>query len=210
MHHTLGTAAKATGKSKPIQRAIKNSRMCPRNAYRVKEKIMASRLSTMVSMIVFLSGCGFTELSNRTTNPVVLDLLRDDDWLGAEYRYETISTDASRRTIFVRYRKGETRADFVCAEPSPDALQAYASAIAAAAEGGSGGIEAAFDFSSTDSTSAAPLLYRSQGLQLFRDQIFNLCIMMMNGTIKNDEYLVFPRVIRFYSPRAHQGRAKSA
>ena len=141
-----------------------------------------------VSMLVALSGCGFSEFTDRTTNPVVLDLLRDRDfWTFTNYRYQTVSTDAGRRTIFVRYRQNDGRADFVCAEPPPDALQAYTNAIAAAIkEGGATG--ASLNLSRELSTSAAPLLYRSQGLQLLRDQMFNLCLMLMNGTLKPDAY----------------------
>jgi hypothetical protein len=139
--------------------------------------------------MILLSGCGFSELSTRTTNPVLLDLLAGSDVLGNEYRYETISTNASRRTIFVRYRKDGERSDFVCAEPSPDALQAYASAISALAKGGTTAANAALGINSTQNTSAMPILYRSQGLQLFRDQVFNLCLMRMNDNIDDEEYV---------------------
>ncbi|WP_157033558.1 hypothetical protein [Belnapia moabensis] len=146
---------------------------------------MAS-LKVLVICCFFMTGCGFSEFADRATNPIVLDLMRDKD-LWATYNYETVSTDAARRTIFIQYRRGGTRADFVCAEPPPDALQAYTNALAAAVKGG-GAESVALELKRTFGTNAAPMLYRSQGLQFLRDQVFNACLMMMNGVIDAPTY----------------------
>jgi hypothetical protein len=144
------------------------------------------RYQPLLLAMLLLPGCGLTEFSDRATNPVV------DDPIGLWFtgaRYTTISTSAGRRIIFVRFADRRTgMREFVCAEPSPDALEVYANALAASAQG-SGGPLGSAEFRRSFATAAQPMLYRSQGLQLLRDTMFHLCIMALNGLIDEKAYL---------------------
>jgi hypothetical protein len=63
-----------------------------------------------------------------------------------------------------------------------------ASATVTPVSGGSGTGELAAEFGRAVATQIAPLLYRTQGLQLYRDAIYKLCIDRMNGWISDPDY----------------------
>ena len=133
----------------------------------------------LLASSLLLSGCGLTWFSHRDTNPV--------DWDAVE-GYAALSTDAQRRTIFIKKHDDVNMGPrFVCAEPPPDVAQAYASALSAALKGGSGNVNVDLSGSRAFATSALPLMYRSQGLQYRRDAMMSLCMAMMNGTITSQD-----------------------
>lgn len=78
----------------------------------------------------------------------------------------------------------ETTETRVCAEPSPDALSAYAAELAAKADNGhvAAGLSAAFQEGS------AFVGLRTQSIQLLRDSSYRLCESYLNGAIDKDEY----------------------
>jgi len=85
-----------------------------------------------------------------------------------------------------------------CAEPSPDVGEAFSAAVAASLNaslttspgaGPEASAAAAGAFARELATQISPLLYRTQGLQLYRDAQFGLCNDVMSGYIDPDEYL---------------------
>lgn len=82
-----------------------------------------------------------------------------------------------------------------CAEPPPDVGETFAKAFAAQVEikaakgisGGDTGLSGGVD--SRMATAIAPLMGRTQGLQILRDSAYTLCVDRMNGWIKDDEYV---------------------
>lgn len=93
--------------------------------------------------------------------------------------------DIKQRAIFV---SKDTKAPFgavVCAEPSPDALSAYAAELAARATvpgKGSGELSSAFQESS------AFIGLRTQTIQLLRDSRYRDCEAYMNGALDQSQY----------------------
>jgi hypothetical protein len=141
---------------------------------------MRTRYLGLAASLFALNGCGITYFSHRDTNPVVWDEVAG---------YAALSTDAQRRTIFVR----KTEVPFVCAEPPPDVAQSYASAVTAALKG-SGGPAATpvtvdLGGGREVATAALPLMYRSQGLQYKRDSMMSLCLAIMNGTVSPSDWI---------------------
>jgi predicted alpha/beta-fold hydrolase len=64
-----------------------------------------------------------------------------------------------------------------------------ARAAAEAPTAGQTGASLGAQFARSLGTSIAPMLYRSQGLQMIRDFQFTLCVMRMNNVITNEQYL---------------------
>jgi len=135
-----------------------------------------------------MGGCGQRYFADRATNPVVEDYVSRRS--NGDPAYGMLSGSATRRTILVEFPSDETKVHRVCAEPPPDAVEAYANALSAAVKGvpvggGAGlGAEVARSFA----TEASPMLYRSQGLQMLRDSQYHLCTMFLNGVITRDQY----------------------
>ena len=156
---------------------------------------MALLISKMYKLIVLTScavsmiGCGFSWVASRDTNPVIQDYTTPS--LVKSTSVNIFATTASRRLAVVKESKDSFE---TCAEPSPDVAEVFADAIAAGLKasatvtpvsGGSGTGELAAEFGRAVATQIAPLLYRTQGLQLYRDAIYKLCIDKMNGWVGN-------------------------
>jgi hypothetical protein len=126
----------------------------------------------------------------RDTNPVVKDTTLNakfwGDLLADSTSFSTFSTTASRRMVVVLETNGKTE---VCSEPSPDVGEAFASAVAdainlkAPIEGAP--VELSNQYARAVSTQIASLIYRTQGLQLYRDAMHNLCVDRLNKWIEN-------------------------
>lgn len=98
--------------------------------------------------------------------------------------------DIKQRAILASNRKitrndVETTQTVVCAEPSPDALSAYALDLAAKANDASG---KAISVGMGSSESSAYVGLRTQSIQLLRDQFFRACEAYMNNAIDAGEY----------------------
>lgn len=103
----------------------------------------------------------------------------------------TWATTASRRMIIVKlddYGKNLT----TCSEPPPDVAETFASSVANAIaaklpiEGVP--VEISNQYARAVATQIAPLVFRSQGLQLYRDSMHGLCIDRLNGWTEADSY----------------------
>lgn len=108
---------------------------------------------------------------------------------GRDYKFlGVIATTAQRRVIVVNHK------GLFCAEPSPDATDNLISNVTAS-------LEASFKDPTGKNASLAAnaaksllseaqfLIQRTQGLQLFRDGSFSLCIMHANGNLTQEKYL---------------------
>lgn len=151
-----------------------------------------------LSATALLSGCGTSVLSQRVSNPVIQDFAFR--WLS---RDSALSTTASRRLALMSYRLNSNNAVemVTCAEPPPDVGETLAKAIAAQLElrlpRSTGNAEAGAKYGQEVATALAPLMVRSQGLQVLRDTMFTLCIDKMNGWITNEEKYIEIKQARF-------------
>lgn len=150
------------------------------------------RVSLIVALAGSSSGCGLSWIASRETNPVIQDYAGNP--IANMFRANIISTfatTASRRMVIIRENKDEqgVKSISTCAEPSPDVGEAFASAIAdgikIAAQTQGLPIELSNQYARTVATQITPLVYRTQGLQLYRDAIHGLCIDKMNEWVKS-------------------------
>jgi hypothetical protein len=142
--------------------------------------------------------------SHRDTNPSIQDEVYTTGiwsrWFGNPRSVNTFATTASRRVVIVAENlhdhgdKREKQGDVItCSEPPPDVGETFASAVAdglkLAAQDPKSGItgELANQYARAVATQIAPLLYRTQGLQLYRDGLHNLCIDKMNKWLGNED-----------------------
>ncbi|MCX7383333.1 MAG: hypothetical protein NT133_18395 [Alphaproteobacteria bacterium] len=89
-----------------------------------------------------------------------------------------IHLDAPQRLVFTN-RKGE-----VCAEPTPDALQAYASALGAGVSAPSQG---AASIAGALQTSSGSIGLHTQSITLMRDNLYRICEAGYNGQLNNTD-----------------------
>ncbi|MCB9958485.1 MAG: hypothetical protein H6843_07790 [Rhodospirillaceae bacterium] len=141
-----------------------------------------------------LSGCGYSMFTSRETNPIVEDYL--GGFISGQERVGFMGTTATHRLVTVRLNTGPTgvgRTGMLCPEPPPDVAQAVASSFAAALSGSvtqPEGLtaEAQGAIARSFATAVMPLLQRSQGLELYRDGMYYLCIAHMNEIIDEEEF----------------------
>lgn len=108
------------------------------------------------------------------------------------------SMTAERRTVIVMADEHNPATPMkFCAEPPADVAANIASSVRAALEASVKGIkvgaaspevQAAGEFSRSLSSTMMSLFYRSQGIQLFRDGLFNLCQARINGMLTDAQY----------------------
>ena len=161
------------------------------------EGIISAMLKAALVIIcaASISGCGTSYLASRDTNPVIQDYATTN--LTSFNRAVVFATTASRRLAIVAEDKHALGKVVTCAEPPPDVGEAFASAIAAGihaagsatpATGTEISVDVAGQYGRSVATQIAPLIYRTQGLQLYRDSIYKLCIDRMNNWINEDLY----------------------
>jgi hypothetical protein len=145
-----------------------------------------------------LQGCGTTALSSRGSNPVIQDFAYR--WFSDD---SVLSTTASRRLALMSYRKGDDgRTTLItCAEPPPDVGETFAKALAAQLEASApkavGDAKVGIGFGEQIATALAPLMVRTQGLQVLRDSAFTLCVDYMNGWIASPQAYMQAKNERF-------------
>jgi len=142
---------------------------------------------------IFTSGCGSSFWSARESNPVIYDYVAPNVF--TDTTLNVLATTASRRIVLIKQGPGESIVS--CAEAPPDVAEAFSAAVAAgldqsiALEQGSDtkvGARSAGNFLREAATAVAPLLYRTQGLQFYRDVQYSLCIDLLSGRLKEEEY----------------------
>ena len=134
------------------------------------------RLLGLWIVVVTLGGCAlFTSPPSR---PVVQDSVGNQD-----KRIGTLATVGQRRMVLIKFEDGK-----FCAEPPPDAVDNIAATLFAALSAKTETINASASLGAALSTYAKQLLYRSQGLQLYRDGMFSLCNAYLNKAITEDDF----------------------
>lgn len=154
----------------------------------------SARLIVLAATALLMQGCSF--LTPPLEQPV------QQDYVGNIFGKRPISVFSmtpERRTVMIMADENNTRAPMkFCAEPPADVAANIASSVRAAMEASVKGImagpvspevQAAGEFSRSLSATMMSLFYRSQGIQLFRDGLFNLCQARINGTISDAEYV---------------------
>ena len=107
----------------------------------------------------------------------------------AQERQKSVFIDINQRAIV-------SGNDTICAEPSPDAMQAYAAQLAAS---GTLSDRAKAELAAAVQTSAAYIGVRSKNIQLFRDEFYRLCEARMNDTLDDAQYNFFLARLQRYS-----------
>lgn len=100
-----------------------------------------------------------------------------------------LATGANRRLVVTaKVREDDdSEALVICAEPSPDAIEALAASVNASLDARDGERSLEAERASAITTAASGLLKRSQGLQFYRDGIFALCQASMNGLRRKED-----------------------
>ena len=144
---------------------------------------MCSRFMVLVFPIMLaLSGCGLSVFSDRRDNSVIQDWATPSTFLSSSTN--VFATKASHRLALI-VENGDRL--ITCAEPSPDVGETFAAAIAssfkAKTEDEKAKLSQEFSRASQEAmaTQIAPLLYRTQGLQLYRNAMNSLCIDRLNN-----------------------------
>lgn len=125
------------------------------------------------------------------TPPLEKPIIEDHSHDG---RVTTFATIPSRRMVILTEHKKNSGDIILCAEPSADVSDNIVSSLAASvsAKGPSTGEktagEVASSISKTLASTAQHLFKRTQGLQLYRDGMYNLCQARMNGIIDNKTF----------------------
>lgn len=139
------------------------------------------RCAVMFLIIPFLSGCGNLNSIHH--------FLTVDEGTGALVDIKQRAVLVSRKKIETTGNAGQTyppqMQTIVCAEPSPDALSAYAAELAA--EGGIPGKVTA-KLAGATQESAAFVGLRTQSIQLLRDSLYRLCEGYMSGALDKYQY----------------------
>jgi hypothetical protein len=161
------------------------------NSYYTQGGIMMLRLfvSFFSLSVLLFSGCA--TFTPPKENPVRYDNIPLSRILGGRFG-SVFSMTPERRTVIVIPNKGTSKFR-ICAEPPSDVAENLASTIRFLAEAQVkkpetlAGVSAEFyrEFAS----SPMRLFYRSQGIQLFRDGMYNLCQAYMNDVITKEQYM---------------------
>ncbi len=146
---------------------------------------------------VFTAGCGISPLVSRGSNPVIEDRagLFDDGPVGI------IATTADRRAIMFRdvspsdVRKVGLTTE-VCAEPPPDVATNLTSEFAGKISAKVDKIDiGSAEFRNYMQILSQIIFIRSQGVQLYRDGMYNLCVAALNRRVDDAFYQQHSREI---------------
>ena len=135
---------------------------------------------SLISCLLMLSGCGLNIFSGPKS-PVVIDDI--------ESRVGTLAVSADRRVVLVRLEKdAASSAGRFCAEPPLDMDQNVTQALAAIRDLSTEKIDASMkeELTRTFSQISHTLVRRTQGLQLYRTAMYNLCQNYLNHAIKEE------------------------
>jgi hypothetical protein len=133
---------------------------------RIRPLVRPLRLAVGVSALLALSACANLNTIHRTTD------LPDDG--------KAIHLDAAQRMIHV------TKDGKACAEPTPDALQSYASAFGGTLSAGPDGAS----ISNALRANAASVGLHSQSITLMRQQLFNICEYAQNKWLNDADVML--------------------
>ena len=131
-----------------------------------------TRISAILLAVMVLTGCASLNSIHRTH----------------DFKTGSAIIDAKQRAIIAR--EDLKNGVLVCAEPSPDAMSAYAAELAGKV-GVPNKVAAEFVGSFHEGSSFVGL--RTQSIQLLRDESYRLCEAHMNGFIDDEQYFLLLR-----------------
>lgn len=142
-----------------------------------------------LTLSLVLAGCGTSLITPRAFDPVI------EDTVGTFGQSDIgiISTTADRRSIAFRnvpdgVEPGDRITVEFCPEPPPDALTDVFQEFTARLAGNVGNTEISeAQLSNILSLTNQILFQRSQGVQLFRDGMYGICILHMNRMLDTDK-----------------------
>jgi hypothetical protein len=140
---------------------------------------MSVRIGLIMSLVM-LSGCGLNMFAGAKS-PVIIDKVGN--------RVGTLSFTNDRRVVLVRLQESSgSEAGRFCAEPPHDADQKVTGALAAMRNLSMEKIDANLQEELTRSFAQnfPAFIRRTQGLQLYREAMYNLCQNYLNHAIKED------------------------
>jgi hypothetical protein len=140
---------------------------------------LSLRISLIASLVV-LSGCGLNIFASPKS-PVVIDDI--------ESRVGTLAVSTDRRVVLVRLEKDATSAaGRFCAESPLDTDQNVTNALATIRDLSTDKIDASVKAELTRNFSqiSDTLVRRTQGLQLYKAAMYNLCQNYLNHAIKEE------------------------
>lgn len=138
--------------------------------------------------LLSLNGCGLSWFSERDTNPLIQGTAFTPPFFWNDQQINTYATKASHRMAIIRVTDKQMT---MCAEPSPDVGEAFASNVADALklslknETTKSNMDVNNDYSRAVTTQIASLINRTQGLQLYRNAVSDLCMDRLNGWIND-------------------------
>ena len=141
--------------------------------------ILSIRIFFITSLLM-LSGCGLNIFASPKS-PVVIDDI--------ESRVGTLAVSADRRVVLVRLEENAaSEAGRFCAEPPLDVDQNVTNALAAIRDLSTDKLDASVkeELTRTFSQISHTLVKRTQGLQLYRAAMYNLCQNYLNHAIKEE------------------------
>ena len=141
---------------------------------------LAIRTGCLISLLM-LSGCGLNMFAG-SKSPVVIDHVGD--------RVGTLAVTTDRRVVLVRLQENSaSEAGRFCAEPPLDADQNVTGALAAMRDLSTDKIDTSVKVELARSFAQVfpAFVRRTQGLQLYREAMYNLCQNYLNHAIKADE-----------------------
>lgn len=134
---------------------------------------------TTVLLSVISTGCGNWDAVYRKHN------FSDGNSAITDIKSRAIIASVNEQSKISKEDSAYSKSIKICAEPSPDAITAYAAELAAKVQKGddlSGGLTGAYQ------GSAGFTGQRTQTVQLLRDQLYRLCEANLNGWLRPAEY----------------------
>ena len=134
----------------------------------------------LISSLLTLSGCGLNMFAGSKA-PMVIDDVGD--------RVGTVAVATDRRLVLVRLQENSaSEAGRFCTQPPLDADQNVTSALAAMRDLSTDKIDASVKVALARSFAQIlpAFVRRTQGLQLYREAMYNLCQNYLNHAIKDD------------------------
>lgn len=163
------------------------------------------RLLALSTLLLSLTGCGLSMFAGQKT-PVIEDKV--GSW--SNHQVGTLAVTTDRRVVLVRLQgDSEGGAGRFCAEPPPDAGQNLTSALTAMLDVSAEKLDATLkaELAKSFASNFQSFVKRSQGLQLYRDAMYNLCQGYLNHALEKGEVKTISgeRVL----PRFHGHQVKS-
>jgi hypothetical protein len=128
---------------------------------------MSTRAIVLGAVLIAVTGCAnLGTIGRRTDTPL---------------NGKAIHLDAAQRLVFMN------KDGWVCAEPSPDALQSYAASLGGAFSAPS---KEAVSLAAAFSGNAAGIGLRTQAITLMRDALYRICEAQHNGALNSNDVML--------------------